>query len=312
LLNRARQRFRNIYIGSVSFLSFGARSLGYENLRRESPRYECARHNASTRDTHLAGLFLCDDCTALFQRDLFSGARSESELGPIDGFCVYCGQERQVHERFWYLCGICERVVRSYPSEKAATDFLSGWWAQVRQRTSALADVDLRRTDPVRLMSYQAHRRWREQPHESAPDFTGFKGRDQAILAIEMKTGRNPINRMSAFQLDISDCDDILAFVGQLRLPSYLFHVQVVEEYRPPTSKRVAIDAWWLSVFDMEQAFQYVRRRQREQRPAGFFRRTAFRRLEEFPTHITSAEFQELGARIKERLPVLYDLSRTR
>jgi hypothetical protein len=271
--------------------------------------YRCARHNLIRADSKLVGLFLCHECKEMFQDRLFSGITPAFGYSPVTGYCSYCGKQKEVREEFWFLCGVCERIVKSYAAEQAATSYLSDWWTHAINSEERLKNVQLRRTDPVRLMSYEEHQKWRESPHESNPDFTGIDSKtEEKLFAIEMKTGRSSIKKMSAFQLDVSDCDDILRFVRALRIPSYLFHVQVLEDYLPPTFRKVAVNGWWMSVFDMEDAFKEIRMRQREQRPAAFFKRTAFKPLDAFLTHARSEEMPAIKEELRRRLPQLYKM----
>jgi hypothetical protein len=238
---------------------------------------------------------------------LFSGIAPSYKYSVVTGYCSYCAKQRQVSEQFWFLCGICERIVKSYAAEQAATRFLLDWWRGVSRTDTFAGSIKFQRTDPVSRMSFEEHQRWKQSPHESKPDFTGVElSTDSKTFAIEMKTGRSSIAKMSAFQLDVSDCDDILSFVRELGIPSYVFHVQVVEEYLPPTFRKVALNAWWASVFDMEAAFKEVRMRQREQRPAAFFKKTAFRTLDRFLVHLKSEEIDTMKAELETRLPRLY------
>jgi len=254
-------------------------------------------------------LFLCDDCKDLFERELFSGIEPNFTYTSVTGYCSYCGLSKEIKERFWYLCGICERIVKSYAAERAATSFILDWWNETSKIDEHIKKIEMKRTDPVRLMSFEEHEKWRKSEHESNPDFTGIEiEADHKLFAVEMKTGRSSIKKMSAFQLDVSDCDDILTFVKSLRIPSYVFHVQVVEEFKPPTFRKVAISGWWASVYDMEKAFTTTRTRQREQRPAAYFKRTAFKPLSEFPAHIASEQFVAMKQRLQKRLPKMYKL----
>jgi len=271
--------------------------------------YKCDRHSSVRADSRLVGLFLCDECKEMFQSKLFSGVDPAFSYSTVTGYCSYCGNKKQVREHFWYLCGICERIAKSYAAEQAATSFISDWWTRAVKSDDLLKKFELKRTDPVRLMGFEEHQKWKQSPHESNPDFTGIdSSTGKRLFAIEMKTGRSSIKKMSAFQLDVSDCNDILSFVRELRIPSYLFHVQVVEEYQPPTFRKVAVNGWWMSVIDMETAFKEIRTRQREQRPAAFFKRTAFKPLDDFLTHIKSEEMTAIGKELKSRLPHLYKM----
>jgi len=279
----------------------------------KAPEYVCARHEVSRRDVGLSGFFLCRKCIQLLKKEVFNDAKPVHHIKKgIQGFCAYCGKKRQVTHIFWYLCSGCDRIVRSYAIERTASEFLLKWWETNRDFNECTKKIKLELTDPVKLMSFKKHSEWKKNRPESKPDFTGINEEtDEKIFAIEMKTGRNAINKMSAFQLDVSDCDDILSFVKIMKIPSFLFHVWAIEEYDPPTFHKKALDTWWMSVFDMENNFTQIRTRQREQRPAAYFKRTGFRLKEEFLSVICSDEIKNIQAKLSKRMPKLYVLPTT-
>jgi hypothetical protein len=253
-------------------------------------------------------LFFCDECADLFKEKVFERKDPEFVYTEVRGYCAYCGGDRPVRERFWYLCNICERVVRSYPSEKAASKFVLGWWEDVQRRISTLRDVRLDLTDPVKLMSFQSHKTWKETKQFN-PDFTAFPGSaGDPLFGVEMKTGRSAIPEMSMFQLDVSDCDDIMGWVKPLQLPAFLFHIQVTEEFRPPTSRRVARDGWYIDLFEMAQNFKGTRQRPRENRPAAYYNRKGFHPLGDFGGPDFLRDVGAMKNKLEHGMPTLYDL----
>jgi hypothetical protein len=237
---------------------------------------------------------------------VFQRKEPEFVYTEVGGFCAYCGDDGPVKERFWYLCNICERVVRSYPSEKAASKFVLEWWEGLHRNNPMIRDIRLDLTDPVKLMSFEAHKRWKEKK-EFNPDFTAYRGSSRdPVFGVEMKTGRNAVADMSIFQLDVSDCDDILGWVEPLRIPAFLFHIQVTEEFRPPTSRRIARGGWYMDVFEMEQNFRRTRQRPRENRPAAYFDRRGFHTLEIFLGPNFFKDLETMKERLEHRLPRLY------
>lgn len=278
----------------------------------KAPEYICARHGKARRDVEIRGFYLCDTCVDLLKEGIFGNLEPSYRSDVhISGFCAYCGNSTNVSQGFWYLCLVCERIVRSYATERAATQLIVDWWEQNRHKNECLCNIRLEQTDIVKLMSFESHRKWKLESANSNPDFVGIDERSgEKIFAIEMKSGKNAIHKMSAFQLDVADCDDILKFVQALRVPSYLIHVWVVDEYAPqtPTVRKVALDFWWMSVIDMETSFKKIDARHVERRPAAYFKRTGFRLKEDFLRHICSNELNELAITIKQRLPTLYVL----
>lgn len=273
-------------------------------------RHICARHGSKRADARLIGIFLCDDCANLLLEKALNKISPTYENLEIEGFCAFCLEKKKVKQRFYYLCETCERIIRSYGVEKAASSFILAKWQRLVKTVPELGFIVLEQTDPVEPMTYEAHRKAKSDPsRESRPDFIGrHQSTGQIIFAIEMKTGRNAISAMSAFQLDVTDCDDILSFIKRLRCPTYLFHVQVLPDYLPPTERYVGIKAWWASVFDMEKCFRQTRIRYRERRPAAYYDKKCFDTAETFPTHILSEGFKKMEDEIKRRLPVLYVL----
>ncbi len=275
-----------------------------------APKYVCARHGSSRIDVGLSSFFLCDNCVTLLKNNVFVNTEPANQSdGSVEGFCAYCGKKLTVKQTFWFLCSGCDRIVRSYAVERAASAFVLNWWNTNRNSNECTKKIKLEQTDPVKLMSFNGHKEWKQNATTSNPDFTGIdENTGKKLFAIEMKTGRNAINKMSAFQLDVTDCDDILTFVKKLRIPTYLFHVWVTEEYDPPTFRKMALDTWWMSIYDMEANFQQIRTRQREQRPAAYFKKSGFKLKEDFLSSVCDKELGEFARRLSKGLPTLYVL----
>jgi len=298
----------------IIFLSKKESSLGVARIKWttvKAPEYVCARHGSSRIDVGLSGFFLCKNCVSLLKKNVFADTEpAYQSSSSVDGFCAYCGNKLTARQTLWFLCSGCDRIVRSYAIERAASAFVLNWWNTNRKSNACTKKIKLEQTDPVKLMSFNGHKEWKKNASTSNPDFTGIdEETGKKLFAIEMKTGRNAINKMSAFQLDVTDCDDILSFVKKLKIPAYLFHVWVTEEYEPPTFRKVALDTWWMSVYDMEANFQQIRTRQREQRPAAYFKKSGFKLKEEFLRSVCENELKEFAKRLSERVPTLYVLS---
>jgi hypothetical protein len=92
----------------------------------------------------------------------------------------------------------------------------------------------------------------------------------------------------------------------EYRVPTFVFHVQVIEDYRPPTSRNIALNAWWASVYELEQNLQKVSMRGLEKRPAAYYSTQAFKPIDEFIPYILSDRFKEEVTIVKTRLPKLY------
>lgn len=266
--------------------------------------YTCVRHNAPRKDTSLSAFYLCDRCAGDIADGAFNGASPVFEGARLDGYCALCNRQLgDIRLRQWFLCGVCERVARSIGRGRVAAQHVLDWWNH--NILPVASHLTLAQTDPVALRAVSVDR---SMDKVTRPDFTGIDRRTgEAVLVIELKTGRSPISGMSQFQLDTTDCDDILAVVREKLIPGYVLHAQVVEQFAPPTSYFKAVALWWTDIFAMTNAFVTVRRRQVEQRYAAFFNRRCFRPIESFIEQIRDQRYMELRDRIlREGVPPLY------
>lgn len=271
--------------------------------------YVCARHGAAALDANLANLFLCDDCSAAWQRDAFGGQQPEYVGEALEGFCVNCNVHRQdVRLRQWFLCGTCERVARSIGRSVVAERFVTERWEELAG--SRAPGIVLRSTDMPTL-------RRRERDSSAKRAEIDFVARDERVdlFGFELKTGKSYISgsaqvgaRMGQFQLDTSDCDDITTVMEREGIPVYLVHVQVIDRAFPPTLQYVALGGWWTDVFRMHDHFRHVQRRPRETRDAAYFDTAMFESFATFAEHISSGDYECLAERLRaEGSPRLYE-----
>lgn len=279
-----------------------ARSSKYATLPYDI--YVCARHDAARKDAALVTFYLCDACTDAFTKRAFNGTAAEFEDPRFNGYCAHCNQQLpDVSLRQWYLCGVCERVARSMGRGRVSAQHVLDWWE--KNITPMAPQLVLEQTDPIELRPTGTGA---DQP--AMADFTATDTESQVeVLTIELKTGRSAINGMSAFQLDTTDCDDILTVVREKLIPGYVFHAMVVEQFNPPTSHFKGVGLWWTDIFRMTEAFQSVRRRQVEQRYAAFFKRTCFDSMASFIEEIKERDYQRFAERLRaEGVPAMYEL----
>lgn len=265
--------------------------------------YTCVRHQKPRKDVGIVTLPLCEDCAKGLIKGGFNSAQPVYEGAPLNGWCCQCNLKKpNVKFRQWYLCGICERVTRSIGRGKVASSYLQNWWNEnIAKLTEPIVLVE---TDAPILRSYGSNK-----GEESVnPDFIGFdKDINRELLTIELKAGRSPISGMSQFQLDTTDCDDILTVVKGKELPALVVHVQVVEQYDPPTSYFKGVGIWWTDIFRMAKAFKSCRRRQTEQRFAAYFDRKCFEPIYTLPDFISSDGLKNLKEMMeKDGIPELY------
>lgn len=298
--------------GAVTEVRLALEGSGLELAEDPYAPYVCARHGAAAWDANLANLFLCDECAAGWEATAFGGQPPEYVGQAVEAFCLNCNLRRQdVRLRQWFLCGTCERVARSIGRSVVAERFVTERWEElIHPHTTNLV---LRSTDVPTL------RRRVADPEDVKRAEIDFVARDDEsgddVFGFELKTGKSYISgtaqvgaRMGQFQLDTSDCDDMMTVMVREGIPVYLLHVQVIDRAFPPTLKYVALGAWWTDVFRMHDHFQHVQRRPRETRDAAYFDIRMFDNFATFAEHVSSGEHERLAQRVRDGgiIPALY------
>jgi len=260
--------------------------------------YKCARCETSGKSLTLDSFFLCDNCATMLITKAFNNKRPVFEGCQVEGYCYLCGNITDVKLRQWILCENCSRVVHSYPIGILAQRHVLEW---LRSRIPWIK-FDL--TDPVILMPYSKEGTGKEPQ----PDITGYDDRGNKVLMIEVKTGRSSISDMRSFQLDLSDCDDILKYVERERIATYIFHVQVVEVYAPPTSYFRCVEIWWTDIFELSKRFKrIVTRRIDRGKKAAYYDPRCFKPADSFIEEVKRRGYEDLTKRLREgNIPVLY------
>lgn len=276
--------------------------------RTTRPKIEyptCVRHVKPRKDVRLRLYFLCDSCTRKWTIEAFDQNSPLWQSESVRGYCQLCNNIRSVRLRSWFLCDICDRVAgsigRNHVAEKAIMDF---WQEQVQSHHPHLV---IEQNDVSALRP----RRDTDVSGEGPLDFLVRDGRSgELLLGIENKTGRSSIRDMSAFQLDISDCDSILHHVRELNVPCYIVHVQVLEDWRPPTMGFRSVGLWWSDIFLMDEHFRDIRTRRDERRGAAYFSKKAFHEIETLPAALfTKSGKLALAEQFREEgVPSMYQL----
>jgi hypothetical protein len=238
----------------------------------------CVRHGLPRKDVRLRHCFLCDPCAGLWTTAAFGGNASLWDSQPITGYCLLCNTHTSVRLRTWFLCDICWRVAASIGRNHVAEKAVLEWWKQHIEPQHPHLKIE--QNDPSALRP----RRKTDTSGQSPIDFLVRDAhRDRPVLAIENKTGRSAIREMSAFQLDVSDCDCIMHDVQKYKVPAYLIHAQVLEIWQPPTVGFKVAGLWWTDIYLMSESFRDVRMRRDEQRGAAFYKKSAFHEIDELP-----------------------------
>lgn len=273
--------------------------------------YMCVRDGRLAWDVSLADLFLCDECAAVWQAEAFYDTEPEYVGSALEGYCISCNQRKPVNLRQWFLCGNCERVARSIGRGVAAERYLREQWRDLVLPEAP--HLELTQLDEPRLRG----RRGGAPPKVAAIDFdVRDTNADDHVFGFELKTGKKyisgsgrPGGKMSEFQLDTTDCDDIRSVMEDRDLLVYLVHVQVIDRAEAPTARYVPLAAWWTDPFSMgsEDGFKRIQQRSRETRDAAYFNTGIFRDFATFAEHIGNGEYEELVERLRDDgVPQLY------
>ncbi len=270
--------------------------------------YVCARHGSARNNTSLCTFLLCRECCRAWSDQAFDGTDPAYKGESIASVCMNCGRSRQVAFHQWFLCENCERIARSIPRSLAAEKLIRKQWETFGG--DRVEELELSSTDSPWLQFYGDG-----GSRDPMADFRAVDRKSkEPVFALELKTGKSRIGQglgigtaMGAFQLDISDCDDIRAVMSRERIPVYLVHAQVVDRYDPPARTYVGTGAWWASPFDMRSHWQDTRQRPRETRNAAYFDLAMFSPWENFEEHVNVGKPDALRERVhKSGPPRLY------
>jgi hypothetical protein len=277
--------------------------------------YACVRHGMRGGDVSLATFFLCAPCRDLFVMGAFSG-EEPAWIGTqlVEGYCGHCNRPRlDIRATQWLLCGICERVVRSIGRGLAAAKYVMQVWEQ--NIAGTVPQTILVETDPPELRS-QGRRS--EAIRDSMPDFTGFNSDepDTPLFGFELKSGKSAASTsggvgspMTRFQLDTTDCDDILSIADREVIPIYLVHVQVIGRAHPPTERFHGVGFWWTDLWTMQSSFENVQIRPRETRNAAYYATRIFKSVSSLADHLsTDGYVQDRERLIEQGSPWIYRL----
>lgn len=194
-------------------------------------------------------------------------------------------------------------MVNSYRLGRVSQDYsLSEWERVVVPAAPALI---IEPVDPVVLSPYERPVGRRELA--VALDYRMIANGEH-VAWIELKTGQRSIAEFATFQLDHSDCDDILNVVRTTNLPAYVFHAQLDREYHPPSDRSVPRGLWWTDIYAMADAYRESRRRRTNGgKMAAHFAPGCFAALESLGSALRDGHLQRLQERLRQDgLPILY------
>ncbi|MEU2061530.1 helix-hairpin-helix domain-containing protein [Streptomyces sp. NPDC013455] len=269
--------------------------------------YECARHSEPARDAELRSYFLCGECREAYSSRAFDGRPPAWVSGErVEGYCGHCNALTEVRLTQWFLCGTCDRVMRSVGRSLASARFVAESWAAAFGEEPALT---LTETDPVEL---RPRAKRSDAGRVASADFVASRPTGEPVLGLELKSGRSALPHggigapMGMFQLDTTDCDDIAASAASLDAPVLLVHAQVIGRAHAPTERYEAVGLWFARPWDLAEHLSAIRQRPRETRPAAYFRPLAFRPFREFPEYVRTRLDGDLERMRGTGFPPLY------
>lgn len=222
------------------------------------------------------------------------------------GFCGLCGRQQEGAVTQWFLCPTCRGVLGSLSKARIAASFFETSWS------AAAADHGLAWTakpvDVVEPRPYEAPRRRRE-PASHLDYLIVKQPSGERVAWVEMKTGRSALSEMQTFQLDCSDCDDIINTVRQSGLPAYVCHVKITQQFLPPTSGFRGTAVWWTDLYSLAEHFlkTQMRRRWDGGKTAAHFAPDCFQPLDALFAALKECHAAHLAKRLAtEGTPDLY------
>lgn len=296
--------------GTAARITTSLAEVGLELAADPWGAYVCARHTVARGDTGLAQFWLCDDCEREFVRNALADELPCFVGGRCGGLCSHCQAPSVIAIRQWLLCPVCERVLRSIGKGVVSARYVLDRWSAVVQ--PHLPELDLVETDPP---AARPRGTGVNADKEVVADFTAFRrSSGEPIFGVELKSGPGKVGRvggigaqMRTFQLDQSDCDDIIRVSTETGLPVFLYHCQVGTRAAPPTSKYTGLGLWWTDVLQMAQHFASSKVRPRETKVAAYYNTAMFQPIPTFAEFIRGVGFKNLRKELhRDGLPSLY------
>lgn len=279
-------------IGAKSLLEIQAalNSLGLELAEDPYGKLLFARHGKKRTDTRLRSYFLCEQCGNGFRTLALNNTAPAFMMRMTDGpfYCSHCNKTKTLYLHQWLVCDICDRVLRSIGRGIEANKSVLEWWE--KQRANDLSLPRLVETDPPNLRPFG------DRGNASSLDLTAKIGAVTTPFGVELKTeeiifrGGNIGSGMTQFQLDVNDIQSVLEDIQNADsfIPAYVFHCQVVDVPKPPTTKFECVGIWWVSIKDLIGNIVEIRQRFRENRPAAYIATFVFKQITSFIDEVRS------------------------
>ncbi len=251
-------------------------------------------------------MFLCDRCAGRLEHESFNDRPPLFEGLPVEGYCGLCNERTETRLRQWFICPICLNVVLSYPKGLAASKYVHEFWA--REVRPEFPDLILEELDAVKLEPFIPGSRTKKNKGIVVQelDYRVVHVTGEHLFQIELKAGPASIDAMTEFQLDVNDFNDIASGCNRCSLPAYVFHVQINDDYLPPTRRSVATNLWWTDVWALAGARKDIRQRRDEDKRAGYYQPGVFRPRATFPDELRREGYRSLTARLRDaKIPLI-------
>jgi hypothetical protein len=260
---------------------------------------KCARHTSPHTARTLQNIFLCDGCAERLVREGLNGRPFIYVGETVEGLCGLCNQVKSVTLRQHFACIPCWTLVQSYQKGFVASQAVHDTWAKTIQ--PGLPQLRMEETEPIAIEAYARQKTSKKAAAKVLEqlDFKVFEG-DRALFHIELKSGPASIDHMREFQLDVNDYDDIIGASRHTKLPSYIFHVQLQQEYRPPTRGTRAVGIWWTDFKRLRSGLIAVRQRRGEDKTAGYFSTAVFEPIETFSKEVEGRGYLRLAPELDD------------
>jgi len=273
-----------------------------EVMTADSPHWEkCARHISAQTSRMMQSIYLCDACARRLTREAFNRRPPIYHGETVAGFCGLCNLQKQVTHRMWFVCPICWNIILAYQKSFVASRAVHEYWKV--SVVPALPSLRLSEQEEVRLSGFGRSGTTKREAAASleALDFlvTDTAAKPfQPVFHIELKAGPRAIEEMKEFQLDINDSNDIIGVIVNTRLPAYIFHVQVVQQYLPPTRRSRALGLWYTDIWTLLANRRSTKHRRGEDKQAGYYSPAAFKPISAFVGELHSQAYRELAEKV--------------
>jgi hypothetical protein len=274
-------------------------AMAYRDVLPQDSQFweKCARHTSPQTARTMQSLYLCDPCAIRICKEAMNNRPPVYHGETIEGYCGLCNKLQQVTMRQYFVCPFCWNVLVAYQKSFVACEAVHYYWKEFF--APQFTNLAITETEVPYCSPYARKGKTKKLAAADLKDLDFIvHERGEPLFHIELKAGPGSIDEMiangSEWQLDINDSNDIIGAVNKTCIPAYIFHAQLGHEYRPPTRRTVWEAMWFTDIFTLLENRLSVKSRRDEQKAAGYYRPSAFRRIEFFPEALEAKHYLEL------------------